>query len=208
MYWVNFLSHDCGFYTVLASMPIVPGLQKVAEDDMFLYIIQFNLRCGPETSAHMYLGYIYTYRQSHHLTFLMQFNIICEQHHTNAFNPFLNSKKNGDLKVLFSCTVNVTVFRTVQKGVQCSPIVLFTHNVIKFKGAVHKNGDVDDTCKWGPTVRLNRLVGCSDIFAEFWWIPKLHTDLCAEVTYSSLLIRTGTFWTHLYCKRWKITKLR
>ena len=35
------------------------------------------------------------------LTFLMQFNIMYEQHHRNAFNPFLNSKENGDFNGTF-----------------------------------------------------------------------------------------------------------
>ena len=42
MYWVYVLSHGRGFYTVLALMPIVLGLQNVAGDDMFL-CISFSL---------------------------------------------------------------------------------------------------------------------------------------------------------------------
>ena len=29
-------------------------------------------------------------------------------------------------------------------------MVLFTRNVKNIKGAAHKNGDIDGTCKWGP----------------------------------------------------------
>ena len=38
-------------------------------------------------------------------------------------------------------------FCNVLKWVQCSPIVLFTHNVKKIKGAINKNSYIDDTCK-------------------------------------------------------------
>ena len=43
--------------------------------------------------------------------------------------------------VAFTRTVNITVFRTIQKWVQCSPMVLFTHTVKRIKG------DVDGTCE-------------------------------------------------------------
>ena len=38
-------------------------------------------------------------------------------------------------------------FVPFQKWVQCSPMMLLTHNIKKIKGAVHKNGDTDCTCK-------------------------------------------------------------
>ena len=43
--------------------------------------------------------------------------------------------------------ITVTIFRTVQKWVQCRPVELFTHNVKKINGAAHKKGDVNGTCK-------------------------------------------------------------
>ena len=39
------------------------------------------------------------------------------------------------------------IFCTIKNWIQCIPMALFTHIVKKIKGAVHKNGDVDDTCK-------------------------------------------------------------
>ena len=38
--------------------------------------------------------------------------------------------------------------------VQCSPRVLFTHNVKKIKAAVHSKGDIDGACKRGLKVCL------------------------------------------------------
>ena len=36
------------------------------------------------------------------------------------------------------------------KMVECSRMVLFTHNIKKIKGAAHKNGDVGSMCERGP----------------------------------------------------------
>ena len=40
-----------------------------------------------------------------------------------------------------------SLFVLSQKWIQCSPMMLFTHNVKKIKGAVPKNGDTDGACK-------------------------------------------------------------
>ena len=48
---------------------------------------------------------------------------------------------------MFTRTVKVIVFCTVSKWVQCISMALFTHNAWKIKGAAHKNGEVDGTCK-------------------------------------------------------------
>ena len=50
-------------------------------------------------------------------------------------------------KASFTDTVNVTIFHTVKKWVQGSPVVLFTLNFKNIKSAAHENGDVDGTCK-------------------------------------------------------------
>ena len=40
--------------------------------------------------------------------------------------------------------------------------MLFTHNVKKMKGAAHKNGDFDGTCKWGSILSdYNREIAAS-----------------------------------------------
>ena len=40
-------------------------------------------------------------------------------------------------------------FVPFKNGFNGDPMVLFTHNVKKIKGAAHKNGDVDGRCKRG-----------------------------------------------------------
>ena len=50
-------------------------------------------------------------------------------------------------KASFTGNVNVNVFRTVSYWVQYSPMVLFARSIKKIKGAAHKNGAVDGTCK-------------------------------------------------------------
>ena len=51
------------------------------------------------------------------------------------------------INALFTRTINVTVFCTVQKWVQCNRMVLFTHTIKKIKDAAYKNSDIDGTCK-------------------------------------------------------------
>ena len=43
----------------------------------------------------------------------------------------------------------VTPFWYHLKMVQCSPMVLYTHNAKKIKGASHRNSDVEGMRKWG-----------------------------------------------------------
>ena len=47
---------------------------------------------------------------------------------------------------LFTRTINVTIFVPFENGFN-SPMALFIPDVKKIKGAAHKNGDVDGTCK-------------------------------------------------------------
>ena len=47
-------------------------------------------------------------------------------------------------KTANSCSM---YFRTFQKWAQYRPMVPFTRNVKKIKGAAHKSGHVDGTCK-------------------------------------------------------------
>ena len=37
------------------------------------------------------------------------------------------------------------------KGIECSPVILFTQDVKTINGAANENGDVDGTCKQGLT---------------------------------------------------------
>ena len=57
----------------------------------------------------------------------------------------------------FARTVKVNSFRTIQKWVQCNPMVLFTPNVHKMKGVTNKNGDIDSTCTRALTETDNLL---------------------------------------------------
>ena len=52
-------------------------------------------------------------------------------------------------------------FIPFKKWVQYRPMAPFTHNVKKIKGAVHKKGDIDATCKqaFRPIARLPIDVG-------------------------------------------------
>ena len=47
----------------------------------------------------------------------------------------------------FTRTVNIAIFRNVKDWVQHSLVALFTLDIKEIKGAAHKNGDFDGTCK-------------------------------------------------------------
>ena len=82
-------------------------------------------------------------------------------------------------KASFTRTFNATTPSTVQKWVQCSPMMLFTHNINKIKGAAHKT--VTLTVHVNEALPIGTCLETSPLICGCFWSFYLSQTIRYEV---------------------------